>query len=96
MNPIHIIEIQSTHARFLSGLPQTFANRPFEIIDNQVIVHDNGKKIRITIHDEPIQHLGSLDLPMEKLEFEFDGHSQEQADVLISEFRKHNQRAGGG
>jgi hypothetical protein len=96
MNPVHNIEIQSTHAQFLSCLPQACGNRPYEIIDNKIIVHDNGKKIHITVHNEPIRHLGSLDLPMEKIMFEFDGHSQEQADVFMTEYRRHSMRAGGG
>ncbi len=45
MNPIHIIETQSTDAQFMSCLPKACGDRPYEIIDNQVIVHDEDKKI---------------------------------------------------
>ncbi|MFT7211469.1 MAG: hypothetical protein ACI9XK_001712 [Granulosicoccus sp.] len=96
MNPIHIIETQSTDAQFMSCLPKACGDRPYEIIDNQVIVHDEDKKIIITVHHEPIRHLGSLELPMEEIIFEFDGYSQEQADKFMSEYRKHTMRAGGG
>ena len=66
MNPTRMIETQCTHAEFLRELPKACGNRPYEIIDNKVIVHDADKQILITIHDEPIRHLASLSLPMEK------------------------------
>ena len=96
MNPIRSLETQCTHAEFMSMLPRACGNRPFEIIDNQVIVHDKDKQIRITVHDQPIRHLGSLDLPMESIEFVFDSYTEEQADRFMSEYRKHTFRSGGG
>jgi hypothetical protein len=96
MKPVRTLETQTTHADFMSTLPRACSNRPYEIIDNQVIVHDGDKQIRIRIHDEPIRHLGSLDLPMEEIEFTFDGHSEDEADQFMSEYRKHTFRAGGG
>lgn len=96
MKIIHNLETQSSHAEFMSSLPTACGMRPYEIIDNQVIVHDADRQVRITVHDEPIRHLGSLDLPMEKVEFEFDGYTNTQADDFMAEYRKHTFRAGGG
>lgn len=96
MNPIRQLETQCTHAEFMAALPKACGNRPYEIIDNQVIVHDKNRQIRITVHDQPIRHLGSLNLPMEKIEFVFDRYTEDQADTFMSEYRKHTMRTGGG
>lgn len=96
MKPIRTIETQCTHAQFMAALPSACGGLPYEIIDNQVIVHDNDKQVRITINDRPIRHLGSLDLPMEKAEFVFDRYSEQQADAFMSYYRQHTFRAGGG
>ncbi len=95
VNPIRTIETQCSHAEFMQSLPKACGNRPYEIIDNQVIVHDKYKKIRIIVHDEPIRHLGSLDLPMEKAEFVFEDYSEEQADAFMHVYRQHSFRGGG-
>ena len=96
MNPTRMLETQSTHAEFLQGLPKACGNRPYEIIDNKVIVHDANKQVHITIHDEPVRHLGSLDLPMEKATFEFIDYTEDEADKFMKEYRMHSMRAGGG
>ena len=96
MKPIRTIDSQCTHAEFMASLPKACGGLPYEIIDNQVIVHNQDKQVRITVHDEPIRHLGSLNLPMEKAEFEFDNYSEEQADAFMHMYRQHTFRAGGG
>jgi hypothetical protein len=96
MNPSRVIETQCTHAQFLQELPKACGNRPYEIIDNTVIVHDADKQIRITVHDESIRHLGSLTLPMEKATFEFIGFTESEADEFMKEYRMHSVRVGGG
>ena len=96
MKPVRTVETQTTHASFMSSLPSVCANRPYEIIDNQVLVHDGTRQIRIKVHDEPIRHLGSLDLPMEKIVFVFDGYTEDEADQFMRDFRTHTFRAGGG
>ena len=96
MNPTRVIESQCTHAEFLRTLPDAVNNQPFEIIDNRVIVHDKNRTINMTVHDEPIRNLGSLKLPMEKIEMEFDGFSDEEADEFMHNYRQHTLRCGGG
>lgn len=92
----HTLEMQCTHAEFLRELPAACGGRPFEIIGDSVIVHDGGREIRITIHDEPVRHLGSLNLPMERIELAFDGFEEAEADAFLVEFRRHLLRGGGG
>lgn len=96
MNPTRQIEAQCTHAEFYRNLPGAVDYRPFEIIDNRVIVHDDNRTINITVHDEPVRKLGSLKLPMEKIQFEFEGFTDEAADAFMEDYREHTFRAGGG
>jgi len=96
MKPSRTIETQCTHAQFMSMLPKACGNRPYEIIDNEVIVHDGERKVRIEVHDEPIRHLGSLELPMESARFDFEGYDEKEADDFMSAYRVHAFRAGGG
>lgn len=96
MIPVRTIETQCTHAAFMASLPGACGNRPYEIIGNEVIVHDGARQVRIAVHDEPIRHLGSLDLPMESARFEFEGFTEEEADDFLSAYRRHTFRSGGG
>jgi len=96
MKQIRDYESQCTRADFFRNLPSAVDNRPFEVIDNRVIVYDEDRTVNITVHDEPIRKLGSLELPMEKIQFEFNGYSDAAADKFMDIYREHNMRCGGG
>ena len=95
MNPVRTIEMECTHAEFLRELPMACAKRPYEIIGERVIVHDGGREVQIKIRDEPIRHLGSLDLPMEEITLKFIDYSEEEADKFVEVFMRPIQRGGG-
>ncbi|MCP3870869.1 MAG: hypothetical protein GY703_22795 [Gammaproteobacteria bacterium] len=95
MIPVRTVEMQCTHAEFLRELPQACGNRPYELIGERVIVHEKDKEIQIRIRDEPIRHLGSLNLPMEEISFKFVDYTEEEANRFMEEFRKHTLRMGG-
>lgn len=94
MNPVRELEMQCTHAEFLRELALASGKRPFEIIGDSVIVHDNGREIHIRIRDEPIRHLGSLDLPMEDIKLTFIDYTEEEADHFMKDFETHVMRVG--
>jgi len=96
MKSVRNIETQCTHAEFFRNLPNAISNRPFEVIDNRVIVYDEDRKVNITVDEEPVRKLGSLELPMEKISFEFDGFSEVAVDEFMKTYREHNLRCGGG
>jgi hypothetical protein len=95
MNPVRTLEMECTHAEFLRELPLACAQRPYEIIGERVIVHDGGREVQIKIRDEPIRHLGSLDLPMEEITLKFIDYSEEEADKFMEVFMRPIQRGGG-
>jgi hypothetical protein len=95
MTPTYKLEMQCTHAEFLRELPAACGNRPFEIAGNKVTVFDGKREVSIQIHDEPIRHLGSLDLPMEEITLTFAGFSGDEAERFMNAFRRGIQREGG-
>jgi hypothetical protein len=96
MNPVRKLDMQCTHAEFFRELPTACGNRPYEIIGERVIVHDKGREIHIKVRDEPIRHLGSLELPMEEVTLKFIDYTEEEADRFIDDFYSHVMRVGGG
>ena len=96
MNPVRKLDMECTHAEFLRELPLACASRPYEIIGERVIVHDNGREIQIKVRDEPIRHLGSLNLPMEEITLKFIDYTEQEADAFMEEFLSHIMRGGGG
>ena len=96
MQPVRSMEMQCTHAEFMQSLPAAVGQLPFEITDNRVIVYDQNKCIEIVVNDLPVRQLGSLELPMEKIEFSFPDHTEEEAEEFMKHYRKHIVRCGGG
>jgi len=96
MKTVRDIEAQCTHAEFFRNLPNAIDNLPFEVIDNRVIVYDKDRTVNITVYDEPIRKLGSLELPMEKISFEFSGYPDAAADKFMDTYHVHTLRCGGG
>ena len=95
MNPVRKIEMQCTHGGFLRELPRACGNHPYELIGERIIVHEKDREIQIRIRDEPIRHLGSLDLPMEEVSFKFIDYTEDEASRFMGEFKKHTLRMGG-
>ena len=96
MNPLRKLEMQCTHAEFLRELPFACGKRPYEIVGERIFIHDGDREIQIKIRDEPIRHLGSLDLPMEEITLKFIDYTEAEADRFMDELRHHLLRGGGG
>ena len=95
MNPVRKIEMQCTHAEFLRELPFACGNNPYEVIGERVIVHEKDRDIEIRTREEPVRHLGSLNLPMEEVTFKFNDFTEEEANRFMEDFRIHVLRLGG-
>ena len=95
MNPVRTFEMQCTRKEFMRELPFACGARDYEMIGERIIVHENGREVHIEAHDEPIRHLGSLDLPMEKVTLRFNDYSEEEADKFLQDFMRPILRCGG-
>lgn len=88
-------DVQISRKEFLKQLPDAIGNREHEISGNRVIVKDGANRVHITLIDEGDQNLGSLELPMKRVEFDFKGHSQEEIEAFMKEYDEHTLRFGG-
>lgn len=89
-------ESQCTHAVFMENLPKALGYKPYEVVDNKVVVFDGPRKVKITVSEKPIRELGSLELPMEGAVFEFDNYSDTEVESFMKDYRMHTLRCGGG
>ena len=93
-HPERIIEVQATEQKLKELLASAFEDRPYESDGNEIRL-GGDKPVHITLHDQPNRELGSLDLPMEKVRFEFPDQSEEEADAFMETYREHAMRPGG-
>ncbi len=68
----------------------------YEIHGNEIIVRDHGRRLVIELVYEGDRHLGSLDLPMTELNYEFVGYTKEEMDQFMEHLSHHLMREGGG
>ena len=93
---IHINrEVQISRKEFIHQLPDALENRPYEIDGNHIRVRDGDKSIHIRLIDEGPDQQGSLLLPMKEVQFEFDGHTQAEAEAFMDHYDQHTLRFGG-
>ena len=76
-------------------LPDALGNRDYSVEDNTVVVTDDNGEIIITLIDEGKEQLGSLDLPMKEIRFEFRGQSEEDIEHFMKHYDEHTLRFGG-
>ena len=94
-HPVRVIDVQATEEQFKDMLSGAFEDRPYEIDGNEIRLGGAGKPVHITLHDQPDRVLGSLDLPMEEVRFEFPDQSEEDADAFMATYRERTMRTGG-
>lgn len=88
-------EMQLNRDDFLRELPAAVDQRAHEVVGNKVIVKDGDRRVEITLYDEGVRDMGSLHLPMEQVQFEFIGYSQEEVNAFMKRFDYHMLRMGG-
>lgn len=80
---------------FLRELPQAIDHRPHHLEGNRVIVEDGSRRVTIDIIDQGQRELGALELPLERLDFSFEGYDEAEVDNFMARFDAHTLRFGG-
>ena len=88
-------EMQLTRGEFLRELPAAVGNKEYRLEDGIAIVDEQDRRVEIRLVDEGVRDLGSLHLPMEKIEFEFHGYNQDEVNSFMRHFDVCTQRGGG-
>lgn len=89
-------EVQTTVGAYLKEIPKVLGNMDYEVRGNRIVAHPAGGTVVITLTYEGDRHLGSLDLPMTKVEIDCIGLSDDQADAFLKHYDAGMLRTGGG
>jgi hypothetical protein len=87
--------MQLTRDEFLRELSQVVDRKEYQFSGNKIAIQDGSRQLELTLSDEGTWDIGSLHLPVERVQFEFTGYSQEAADAFLERFDQRTQRVGG-
>lgn len=89
-------EMEGTLKECLRELVSALGHRDFEVTGDEVIVRDQEKRFVISLTYEGDRHLGSLDLPMTRVDYTCTGCTEAEAKEFQEHIAKHLMRVGGG
>ena len=89
-------EVEGTVHECLQGLISALGHRDFEVTGDEIVVRDQDKRFVISLIYEGDRHLGSLDLPMTRVEYKCTGCTEAEAKEFQNDMAKHLMRGGGG
>lgn len=88
-------EMQGTLKECMRELSHALGHCNYEVHGDEVIVRDHGRRLAIELIYEGDRHLGSLNLPMTQLNYEFIGYTQEEMQAFMKNLAQHMMREGG-
>ena len=86
---------QITREEFLRQLPDAAGHMGHKVDGNDIVIGDGRQRVRIHLTDLGIEDKGSLELPMQKVEFNFENMSESDADEFMGHWDQHKLRMGG-
>jgi len=90
-------EMEGSLKECLRELSTALGNKDYHVQGDQITVHEGGgKELVISLVYEGDRKLGSLDLPMTQVNYEFNGYSDGEAKAFMTHISEHMLRAGGG
>ena len=89
-------EVQTTVGAYLKEVPGALGAMDFEVRGTRVIAHSDEGTVIINLTYEGERHLGSLNLPMTKVEIVCVGFSDDAADAFLKHYDQEMMRGGGG
>lgn len=89
-------EMEGTLKECLREMVAALGDRDFEVSGDEVIVRDGDKRYVISLTYEGDRRLGSLELPMTRVEYTCSGCTEDEAKAFHDHMAKHLMRAGGG
>lgn len=88
-------KIEGSLGECLRELTNAIGHYDYEVKGKQIFVHDRDHRVVIDLVYEGDRHLGSLDLPMTRVDYTFEGHSREEMEDFMSHLSRHMVRTGG-
>jgi len=90
-----VIDVQATEERFRTMLADAFPDRELDGDGRVIRIGGEGTSVSVHLQERPDLHRGSLELPMERVEFVFDDASEAEADAFMESYREATMRTGG-
>lgn len=89
-------EMEGSLKECLRELSSALGHKDFQVEGDRVVVNDGGKKLVVDLVYDGDRKLGSLDLPMTQVNYEFTGYSDDEVKDFMAHISEHMLRAGGG
>ena len=90
-------EVEGSLKECLRELSTALGGTDYHVQGDKITVHEGGgKELVISLVYEGDRKLGSLDLPMTQVNYEFNGYSDDEAKAFMSHISEHMLRGGGG
>lgn len=89
-------DVQSTLESYLKEIPHAIGHMDYEMRGDRVIAHSPDGTVVINLSYEGERHLGSLNLPMTKVEVSLIGFPDDKADAFLKHYDNAMMRGGGG
>ena len=84
-----------THSEFFRTLPAAMAALPYTVQGHEVIVHDDTRRLVISLSPEGRRGIAALSLPTTQVHFAFSGYSPQDIDRFLTRFDRAFQRGVG-
>ncbi len=88
-------KVQLTREEFLRQLPDAAGAMSHHMDGDQIVIEQDEKRIRINLVDLGIEELGSLDLPMQQVNFSFENMGTADIETFMTRWDEHKLRMGG-
>lgn len=88
-------EMGITHADLFRLLPVALGQSDYQFTEDTITVYYTGYSVHIRISPQRVRRLGALALPVTKLEFQFNGFSEDVVKRFMDRFERCYHRGGG-
>ncbi|HUL40937.1 MAG TPA: hypothetical protein VLV32_03395 [Burkholderiales bacterium] len=84
-----------SHADFLRTLPSALKNKEYAVNGDEIRVESEDRRLQIILSPESSRNLGSVSLPVTRVEFIFSGYSEHRVQRFMERFDMVYRRGGG-
>ena len=88
-------KVQITRDEFLRQLPGAIGGLDHRTNENDIVIGEGTKLIRIRLTELGVEELGSLELPMQQVDFTFENMAGGEIDTFMTRWDEHKLRMGG-
>ncbi len=87
-------KMQLGREEFLRELPKAMGGLRYEVSGDRVTAQDENRRLEITMTQEETRDIGSLHLPMERIDFDFSSYTEAEVEAFMAQFDRHTLRLG--